>query len=152
MRERKIKINSHVKSTKYHSKNTILQSIAAHSDHFVRRLSVSLSDCLSGSHTFLVVTHSYVSQATHAFLAIGMLLLCFINELCLKPYNFYFVGCFFATSFPVLQDYLQRSNKCLVQFAICRVMFYQTFPVFSSPEPTAQVSYCHSAPSVVVRP
>ena len=30
--------------------------------------------CLSGSHTFLVVTHSYVSQATPAFL--GMLPLC----------------------------------------------------------------------------
>ena len=62
-----------------------LRSIAAHRDHFVRRLSVCLcpSVCLSGSHTFLVVTHSYVSQATHAFL--GMLPLClneflFINE------------------------------------------------------------------------
>ena len=33
--------------------------------------SVCLSVCLSGSHTFLVVKHSYVSQATHAFL--GML-------------------------------------------------------------------------------
>ena len=31
--------------------------------------------CLSGSHTFVVVTHSYVSQATHAFL--GMLPLYF---------------------------------------------------------------------------
>ena len=47
-----------------------LRSIAAHRDHFVRCLSVRLS----GSHTFLVVTHSYVSQATHAFL--GMLPLC----------------------------------------------------------------------------
>ena len=45
-----------------------LQSIAAHRDHFVRRLSVRTSLRLSGSHTFLVVTHSYVSQATHAFL------------------------------------------------------------------------------------
>ena len=46
-----------------------LWSIVAHRDHFVRRLSV----CLSVRHTFkfLVVTHSYVSQATHAFL--GML-------------------------------------------------------------------------------
>ena len=48
---------------------------AENRDHFVRRLSVHLSVllsvCLSGSHTFLVVTHSYVSQATHAFL--GML-------------------------------------------------------------------------------
>ena len=43
----------------------------AHRDHFVRRLSVCLSLCLSGSYTFFVVTHSYVSQATHAFL--GML-------------------------------------------------------------------------------
>ena len=33
------------------------------------------SVCLSDSQTFLVVTHSYVSQATHAFL--GMLPLCF---------------------------------------------------------------------------
>ena len=41
-----------------------LWSIATHRDHFVRRLSVRLSVCLSHS-------HSYVSQATHAFL--GML-------------------------------------------------------------------------------
>ena len=45
-------------------------------DHFVWRLSV----CLFCSHTLMVVflflvTHSYVSQATHAFL--GMLRLCF---------------------------------------------------------------------------
>ena len=51
-----------------------LRSIAAHRDHFVRPLSVSLSVCLSGSHTFLVVMHSYVLQATYAFL--GMLPLC----------------------------------------------------------------------------
>ena len=51
-----------------------LRSIAAHRDHFVRRLSVRPCVCLSGSHAFLVVTHSYVSQATHAFL--GMLPLC----------------------------------------------------------------------------
>ena len=51
-----------------------LRSIAAHRDHFVRRLSVRLCVYLSGSHTFLVVTHSYVSQATHAFL--GMQPLC----------------------------------------------------------------------------
>ena len=37
-------------------------------------LSVGLSVCLSGSHTFLVGMHSYVSQATHVFL--GMLPLC----------------------------------------------------------------------------
>ena len=56
----------------------LLRSIGAHRDHFVRHLSVSLSVCPSvcpfGSHTFLVVTHSYVSQATLAFL--GMLPLC----------------------------------------------------------------------------
>ena len=51
-----------------------LRSIAAHRDHFVRRLSVCACVCLSDSHTFLIVTHSYVSQATHAFL--GMLPLC----------------------------------------------------------------------------
>ena len=48
-----------------------LRSIAAHGDHFVWHLSVRLSICLSGSHTFSVVMHSYVSQATHTFL--GML-------------------------------------------------------------------------------
>ena len=56
--------------------------IAAHRDHFVRRLSVRPSVCLSvrlfSSHAFLVVTHSYVSQATRAFL--GMLPLCLIND------------------------------------------------------------------------
>ena len=50
-----------------------LRSIAAPRDLFVWRLSVHLS----GSHTFLVVTHSYVSQATHAFL--GMLPLCWFS-------------------------------------------------------------------------
>ena len=44
-----------------------LQSIAAQREHFFQHLSI----CLSGSHTFLVVTHSYISQASHAFL--GML-------------------------------------------------------------------------------
>ena len=53
-----------------------LRSRAAHRDHFVRQLSV----CLSGSHTFLVVTYSYVSQATHAFL--GMLPLCSVLITC----------------------------------------------------------------------
>ena len=43
-------------------------------DHFVRRLCVCV--CLSGSHTFLVVTHSNVSQATHVLL--GMLPLCLL--------------------------------------------------------------------------
>ena len=42
-----------------------------------------VSICLSGSHTFLVVTHSYVSQATHAFL--GMLPLCFQISLTMLP-------------------------------------------------------------------
>ena len=55
-----------------------LRIIAAHRDHFVRRLSlcpsVCLSVCLSRSHTFLVFTHCYVLEATHAFL--GMLPLC----------------------------------------------------------------------------
>ena len=48
-----------------------LWSIAAHRDHFVRHMSVHLCVCLSGSHTFLVVMHSFVTHATHAFL--GML-------------------------------------------------------------------------------
>ena len=47
------------------------RSIAAPRDHFVRHLSVCPSICLSGIHTSLVVTQSYVSQGTHAFL--GML-------------------------------------------------------------------------------
>ena len=42
--------------------------MGAHGYHFVQRLSMCV--CLSGSHTFLVVTHSYVSQATHAFLGL----------------------------------------------------------------------------------
>ena len=46
----------------------------AHKDNFVWRLSIRMSVCLSDSHNFLVVMHSYVSQATHAFL--GMLPLC----------------------------------------------------------------------------
>ena len=53
--------------------------LAAQRDHFVRHLtvrsSVRPSVCLSGSHTFLVVMRSYVSQATHVFL--GMLPVCF---------------------------------------------------------------------------
>ena len=53
-----------------------LRSIAAHRDHFVRHLSVCACVCLSDIYTFLIVTHSYVSQATHAFL--GMLPLCFL--------------------------------------------------------------------------
>ena len=66
-----------------------LQSIAAHRDHFVWRLSVRLSVrpsvrpsiCLCGSHTFLVVTHSYryALQTTHAFL--GMLPLCYVPKI-----------------------------------------------------------------------
>ena len=55
-----------------------LRSIGAHRDHFFRRPSV----CLSGSHTFLVVTHSNVSQVTHAFL--GMLPLCLIKRVCIN--------------------------------------------------------------------
>ena len=58
-----------------------LRSIAAHTNHFLQRLSVCLSVCvcvhMSGSHTFLVVTNSYVLQATHAFRR--MLPLCFLN-------------------------------------------------------------------------
>ena len=41
-----------------------LRSIAAHRDHFVRHRSVRPSFCLSGSHTFLVVMHCYISQTT----------------------------------------------------------------------------------------
>ena len=52
-----------------------LRSIAAHRDHLVRRLSIRLS----GSHTFLVVTHSYVSQATHAFLGMLPLFCLFVH-------------------------------------------------------------------------
>ena len=64
-----------------------LRSIAAHKDCPV---SVCLSVRLSGSHTFLVVTHSYVSQATHAFLR--MLPLCCFS-LSLKVNNVHFSVC-----------------------------------------------------------
>ena len=59
-----------------------LRSIAAHRDHLIRRLSVCACVCLSDSHTFLIVMHCYVSQATHAFL--GMLPLCFTLMIKLK--------------------------------------------------------------------
>ena len=41
-------------------------------------VSVCPSVCMSGSHTFLVVTHSYVSQATRAFLGMLPLLVCWM--------------------------------------------------------------------------
>ena len=58
----------HLNFTIYHFQSTFivspakhsglcrLRSIAAHRDHFVRRLSVCACVCLSGSHTFLIVT------------------------------------------------------------------------------------------------
>ena len=55
-----------------------LRSITAHRDTLCGVcLSVHVSVCLSGSHTFLVVTQSYVSQATHAFLE--MLPICYFT-------------------------------------------------------------------------
>ena len=63
-------------------KYIVFVSPAKHSstyrDNFVQRLSVCLCVCLCGSHTVLVVMHSYVLQATCAFL--GMLPLCY-NDL-----------------------------------------------------------------------
>ena len=54
-----------------------LRCIAALRDHFVRHLSVRPSVCvyvrLSSSHTFFVVTHSYVLQETPAFLGMQFL-------------------------------------------------------------------------------
>ena len=52
-----------------------LRSIAAHRDHFVRRPSVCPSVCLSVCPSICHTFHSYVLQATHAFL--GMLPLFF---------------------------------------------------------------------------
>ena len=63
-----------------------LRSIAAHRAHFVRRLSACPSVCLSGSHTLLLVTHSYVSQATHAFLGMLSLFCERWNLICAKKY------------------------------------------------------------------
>ena len=74
-----------------------LRSIAAHRDHFVRRLSVCVCVCLSGSHTFLVVMHSYVSQATHAFL--GMLPLCYkYSYSCIIEKNWIHVSFYFCVT------------------------------------------------------
>ena len=64
-----------------------LLSIAAKRDHYVRRLSVCVCVRLSGSHAFLVVMHSYVSQVTHAFL--GILPLCSKIELLWKYQSTY---------------------------------------------------------------
>ena len=58
-----------------------LRSIAANRDHFVRYLFVHQSMCLSSSHTFLEVMHSYFSQATHAFLGMLPLFLTFSSFL-----------------------------------------------------------------------
>ena len=66
-----------IRVSKTHLFLCCLRSISAHRDHFVRGLSVRLCVCLSGSHTFLVFTHSYVSQVTHAFLQ--MLPLCYLS-------------------------------------------------------------------------
>ena len=57
-----------------------LRRKAAHRDHFVWPLSV----CLSRSHTFLVVTYSYVLLATNAFL--GMLPFWLINPFYYYPH------------------------------------------------------------------
>ena len=61
-----------------------LQSLGAHMDHFVRctAVHVCVFACLFSSHTFLVVIHSFVSQATHAFL--GLLPLFLKNSLSLR--------------------------------------------------------------------
>ena len=76
-----------------------LRSIAAHRDHFVWYLSVILSVCLclSGSHTFLVVTHSYVSQATHGMLPLFLYVNMFDIEqknkyLCFSVLNIFLVN------------------------------------------------------------
>ena len=80
-----------------------LRSMAAHRDHFVRHLSVRLSG-------FLVVTHSYVLQGTHAFL--GMLPLCyiiFIEPLTTKAHSSYTSGdCGTSSSY----DIKIRHNNC----------------------------------------
>ena len=52
----------------------IFVSPAKHSGTSLCQASVCQSVCLSGSHNFVVVAYSYVSQATHAFL--GLLPLC----------------------------------------------------------------------------
>ena len=52
-----------------------LLSIAAQRDHFVRRLSVRLSVCLSVCHTFYVVTLSYKSDP--------YVTLCFAGDTCI---------------------------------------------------------------------
>ena len=51
-----------------------------HRDHFIRHLSVRPSFCMSSSYTFLVVTQSYVSQATHAFLGMLPLFLYYLGN------------------------------------------------------------------------
>ena len=56
-----------------------LRSIATHRDHFVRRLSVRPSVCLSVRPS--VTPQSYVSQATHAFLGMLPLYLLFAFRL-----------------------------------------------------------------------
>ena len=66
----------------------LLQSIAAHRDHFVQHLFVCPCVCLSGSQTFKVITHSFVLQATHAFLGMLPLFLCRLQSIAAHRDNF----------------------------------------------------------------
>ena len=69
---------------------------------------VCLSDCLSGSQTFLLVTHSYVSKETHAFL--GMLPLLFVLFVCfcsIERSSFY-IAIFFLN---VTQHYVKQASQ-----------------------------------------
>ena len=102
-----------------------LRSIAAHRDHFVRRLSVCVSVCLSDSRTFLIVTHSYVSQATHAFL--GMLPLCWIC--CRQGYQCFTNICLAHLSEYVMHDsyrlrYLQNVKLRYILFSFVQHQYF----------------------------
>ena len=59
---------------------------------------------MSGSHTFFVVTHSYVSQETNAFL--GMLSLCFVSTM----YSFVFE--IFISEHNVIHFIANRPRVC----------------------------------------
>ena len=85
--------------------------------------------CLSGSHTFLVVTHSYVSQATHAFL--GMLPLCLILKIFSNIRNYFLIFdihfLILGDQFLILEnDFLMLENTDLSTMA-CHIICFVSF-------------------------
>ena len=121
-----IRTKSHI-SVYFCNENTVY-----YWDHFVWRLSVRPSMRLPGSHTFLVVMQSYVSQATHAFLGMLPPFLCRLRSIaahrdhfvwrlsvCLSGSHTFLVG---------TQIYFsQVTHAFLGMLPLCCVIYYTPF-------------------------